>query len=101
MGGAAGPGKTTAALMELFVACNEFNSSDGPKVQTLALRRTYPKLEKTVLTRARELFPSSLYKRFTEAPGKAFIEWQTHGAFRVNGLSRMQTYKDKSVICFR
>lgn len=79
MGGAAGPGKTTAALMELFVACNEFSSVDGPKVQTLALRRTYPKLEKTVLTRARELFPSSLYKRFPETPGKAFIEW-TNGS---------------------
>jgi terminase large subunit-like protein len=76
MGGAAGPGKTTAALMELFVACNEFSMADGKSVQTLALRRTYPKLEKTVLTRARELFPSSLYRRFPETPGKAFIEWR-------------------------
>lgn len=76
MGGAAGPGKTAAALMEQFIACNEFGMDDGPKVQTLTLRRTYPKLEKTVLTRARELFPKELYKRFIETPGKAFIEWK-------------------------
>jgi Terminase large subunit, T4likevirus-type, N-terminal len=77
MGGAAGPGKTTAALMELFLSANDADfATCGNQVQNLALRRTYPKLEKTVLTRARELFPASLYKRFPETPGKAFIEWK-------------------------
>jgi len=77
LGGAAGPGKTAAALMEQFIAVNEFNREDGPKVQTLTLRRTYPKLEATVITRARELFPAELYSKFVGGgTGRPYIEWR-------------------------
>jgi hypothetical protein len=78
LGGAAGPGKTTGSLLELFVAANEFSGSDGPQVHQLALRRTYPQLEATVITRFHELFPPSLYRKFTQTP-KCRVTW-TNGA---------------------
>jgi len=74
LGGAAGPGKTAAGLMEQFHACNAFNLEDGPKVHTLSLRRTYPKLEATVITRFRELFPKELYSKFNET--KSEVIWK-------------------------
>ena len=73
MGGAAGPGKTMAMIMEQFTACNEFNSEDGPKVHTLLLRRTNPKLEATVITRFRESIPKELYLKFNET--KSEVTW--------------------------
>lgn len=73
LGGAAGPGKTAAGLAEQFQACNEFNLDDGPKVHTLSLRRTHPKLEATVITRFREMFPKELYTKFNET--KAEVTW--------------------------
>ena len=73
LGGAAGPGKTAAGLMEQFTACNSFNLDDGPKVHTLSLRRTFPKLEATVITRFRELFPKELYGKYNET--KSEVIW--------------------------
>jgi hypothetical protein len=73
MGGAAGPGKTMAMIMEQFTACNEFNLDDGPKVHTLLLRRTNPKLEATVITRFRESVDKSLYAKFNET--KSEVTW--------------------------
>lgn len=73
LGGAAGPGKTIAGLMEQFISCNEFNADDGPKVHTLTLRRTNPKLEATVITRFRETFPKELYRQFNETKNQ--VTW--------------------------
>jgi hypothetical protein len=68
LGGAAGPGKTTAMLMENLITVNEFNVDDAKQVQTLFLRRTQPMLENTLVTRFREKIDRSLYKKFTEKP---------------------------------
>jgi len=73
MGGAAGPGKTLAMIMEQMTACNEFNASDGPQVHTLLLRRTNPKLEATVITRFREAIDPSLYRKFNLT--KSEVTW--------------------------
>lgn len=68
LGGAAGPGKTTAMLMENLITVNEFNFDDAKQVQTLFLRRTQPMLENTLITRFREKIDKSLYRKFTEKP---------------------------------
>lgn len=73
MGGSAGPGKTLAMIMEQFQVCNEFSMENGPKVHTLLLRRTNPKLEATVITRFRESIPRELYAKFNET--KSEVTW--------------------------
>jgi hypothetical protein len=84
LGGAAGPGKTTGSLMELFVSANEFSASDGPQVHQLALRRTYPQLEATVITRFRELFPKSLYRKFNET--KSEVTWSNGATLKFGSM---------------
>ena len=84
LGGAAGPGKTTGSLMELFVSANEFSSGDGPQVHQLALRRTYPQLEATVITRFRELFPKSLYRKFNET--KSEVTWKNGATLKFGSM---------------
>ena len=80
LGGAAGPGKTMAMLMEQFQRCGEFNVDDGPKVHTIMFRRTFPTLEATVITRFRETFPKELYRQYNAT--KNVVTWmngsQTH-----------------------
>src|SRR5580658_5750052 len=73
LGGAAGPGKTLAGLMEQFTACNEFSLEDGPQVHTLSLRRTTPMLDATLITRFREVFPKEVYRQFNET--KSIVTW--------------------------
>ena len=73
LGGSAGPGKTTCSLMELFQGANEFSADDAKHVHDLALRRTYPQLEATVITRFLELFPRELYTSFNRT--KAEVVW--------------------------
>jgi terminase large subunit-like protein len=84
LGGAAGPGKTTGSLMELFVSANEFNEADGPQVHQLALRRTYPQLEATVITRFRELFPKSLYRKFNET--RSEVTWRNGATLKFGSM---------------
>lgn len=84
LGGSAGPGKTTCSLMEMFISSNEFNSSDGPQVHSLALRRTYPQLEATVITRFRELFPKSLYRKFNEQ--KSEVTWRNGATWKFGSM---------------
>lgn len=84
LGGAAGPGKTTGSLMELFIGANEFSSADGPQVHDLALRRTYPQLEATVITRFRELFPHSLYRKFNET--KSEVTWSNGATLKFGSM---------------
>lgn len=69
MGGAAGPGKTFGLIMDHLMWCTRFNASDAPQVHTLILRRTYPKLAATVITRFREKIPKELYASFNETKG--------------------------------
>lgn len=66
LGGAAGPGKTTALLMENLISCNEFSPDVAPQVHTLMLRRTQPQVRNTLITRFREKIPKELYKTFNE-----------------------------------
>ena len=61
-GGAAGPGKSKALLMEAILQANEIAASD-----TLLLRRTFPELETTLLTYFRRDVPRELYRSFNEA----------------------------------
>jgi hypothetical protein len=67
-GGAAGPGKTKALLMEAIGQAHDF-----PGVNTLLLRRTYPELEGSLLQYFRRDVPRSAYKSFSES--KHQVEW--------------------------
>lgn len=73
LGGAAGPGKTLALIEDHMGACSRFNAQEGPEVHTLLLRRTFPKLEATVITRFREKIPKELYRDFNEQ--KSTVTW--------------------------
>lgn len=84
LGGSAGPGKTTCSLMELFTSANEFNIDDGPQVHGLALRRTYPQLEATVITRFRELFPKELYRKFNET--RSEVTWRNGATLKFGSM---------------
>ncbi|HEY0701664.1 MAG TPA: terminase family protein [Candidatus Acidoferrales bacterium] len=67
-GGAAGPGKTKALLMEAIGQAH-----DHPGVNTLLLRRTFPELEGSLLQYFRRDVPRSAYKSFSES--KHQVEW--------------------------
>ena len=61
-GGAAGPGKSKALLMEAIV-----QADDHPGANTLLLRRTFPELEQSLLLYFRRDVPRELYKNFHES----------------------------------
>ena len=85
MGGAAGPGKTLALIMEHMVTCNEFTDPvQAAQVHTLLLRRTYPKLEATVITRFREKIPKELYRDFNES--KHIVTWPNGSETRFGSM---------------
>ena len=85
LGGAAGPGKTLALIYDHLVACNEFSDSkQAEQVHTLLLRRTFPQLEATVITRFREKVPKELYRRFVNVNGRPEVTWH-NGATTVFG----------------
>jgi phage terminase large subunit len=67
-GGAAGPGKTKALLMEAILQAHEH-----PGANTLLLRRTFPELEQSLLLYFRRDVPRELYKSFSES--KHVVEW--------------------------
>jgi len=74
-GGAAGPGKTTALLWEGIGQALEVDGSD-----TLLLRRTYPELEASLLTRFRRDVPRKFYKTYNEA--KHLVTWHNGSTTR-------------------
>jgi hypothetical protein len=74
LGGAAGPGKTLALIMDHMMACAEFSHQDAPQVHTLILRRTHPKLASTVITRFREKIPREFYEDYNES--KCIVTWR-------------------------
>jgi Terminase large subunit, T4likevirus-type, N-terminal len=67
-GGAAGPGKTKALLMEAILQAHEFTG-----VNTLLLRRTFPELEGSLLQYFRRDVPRDLYRSYSES--KHQVEW--------------------------
>src|SRR5277367_1039157 len=71
-GGAAGPGKTKALLMEAVL-----QALDHSNVNTLLLRRTFPELEASLLHYFRRDVPRNLYAAFHES--KHLVEW-TNGS---------------------
>jgi phage terminase large subunit len=71
-GGAAGPGKTKALLMEAVL-----QAVLHPGVNTLLLRRTFPELEASLLHYFRRDVPRHLYVAFHES--KHLVEW-TNGS---------------------
>jgi hypothetical protein len=75
LGGAAGPGKTLALIMDHMQSCVEFSDPEEAKqVHTLLLRRTFPKLQATVITRFREKIPKELYLHYNEQ--KSVVTWK-------------------------
>jgi hypothetical protein len=67
-GGAAGPGKTKALLMEAILQAHDFSG-----VNTLLLRRTFPELEGSLLQYFRREVPRDLYRNYSES--KHQVEW--------------------------
>jgi hypothetical protein len=67
-GGAAGPGKSKALLMEAIVPAN-----DNTGVNTLLLRRTFPELEQSLLLYFRRDVPRELYLNFNDT--KHVVTW--------------------------
>ncbi len=67
-GGAAGPGKSKALLMEAVLQANE-----TPGANTLLLRRTFPELEQSLLLYFRRDVPRELYESFNES--KHVVTW--------------------------
>ena len=74
-GGAAGPGKSKALLMEAILQAN-----DMPGSNTLLLRRTFPELEQSLLHYFRRDIPRELYKSFNES--KHVVEWKNGSTTR-------------------
>jgi len=74
-GGAAGPGKSKALLMEAIVLATAF-----PNVNTLLLRRTFPELEGSLLLYFRRDVPRELYRSFNEA--KHTVTWHNGSTTR-------------------
>ncbi len=67
-GGAAGPGKSKALLMEAVLQAHEH-----PDVNTLLLRRTFSELEQSLLLYFRRDIPRELYKNYNES--KHLVTW--------------------------
>ena len=74
-GGAAGPGKTKALLMEAILQAHEH-----PGANTLLLRRTFPELEQSLLLYFRRDVPREIYKSFNES--KHVVTWQNNSTTR-------------------
>jgi phage terminase large subunit len=74
-GGAAGPGKSKALLMEAILQAHE-----TPGANTLLLRRTFPELEQSLLLYFRRDVPRELYKSFNES--KHVVEWLNQSTTR-------------------
>ena len=74
-GGAAGPGKSKALLMETILQANEH-----PGAHTLLLRRTFPELEQSLLLYFRRHIPRELYTSYNES--KHVVEWRNGSTTR-------------------
>lgn len=80
-GGAAGPGKSKALLME-----GVFQAHDFPNVNTLLLRRTFPELDQSLLLYFRRDIPRELYKDFNES--RHVVTWHNGSTTRFGYCAR-------------
>ena len=67
-GGAAGPGKSLGLLMEAIKQAHKH-----PDVDTIILRRTYPELEKSIISQFRKKIPTEMYRNYNES--KHVVTW--------------------------
>jgi phage terminase large subunit len=74
-GGAAGPGKSKALLMEAVM-----QAVTHPGANTLLLRRTFPELEQSLLLYFRRDVPRELYRSFQDS--KHIVTWQNGSTTR-------------------
>lgn len=74
-GGAAGPGKSIALLMEAIIRAHEL-----PKVDTLLLRRTFPELESSIISPFRKIVPRGMYKSYNDS--KHIVTWKNDSTTR-------------------
>ena len=80
-GGAAGPGKSKALLMEAILQAHEH-----PGVNTLLLRRTFPELEQSLLLYFRRDVPRELYDSYNES--KHTVTWRNGSTTRFGYCQR-------------
>jgi hypothetical protein len=80
-GGAAGPGKSKALLMEAIVQAHEHRG-----VNTLLLRRTFPELEQSLLLYFRRDVPRELYDSYNES--KHTVSWRNGSTTRFGYCQR-------------
>lgn len=89
-GGAAGPGKSKALLMEAVA-----QALDHPGSNTLLLRRTFPELEGSLLLYFRRDVPREFYSSFNEA--KHTVTWRNGSTTRFGySLSENDIYQYQS-----
>ncbi len=74
-GGAAGPGKTMALLVEAITQAAQHRG-----VNTLLLRRTFPELESSVLSYFRRYVPRELYVSYNES--RHLVTWRNGSTTR-------------------
>ena len=80
-GGAAGPGKSKALLMEAILQAHEHGG-----VNTLLLRRTFPELEQSLLLYFRRDVPRELYDSYNES--KHTVTWRNGSTTRFGYCQR-------------
>ncbi|MGH9682199.1 MAG: hypothetical protein ACRD4S_01095 [Candidatus Acidiferrales bacterium] len=80
-GGAAGPGKSKALLMEAILQAHEHPGAD-----TMLLRRTFPELEQSLLLYFRRDVPREMYKSFHES--KHVVTWWNGSTTRFGYCAR-------------
>ncbi len=80
-GGAAGPGKSKALLMEAILQAHEH-----PGANTLLLRRTFPELEQSLLLYFKRDVPRELYESFQES--KHVVTWRNGSTTRFGYCAR-------------
>lgn len=80
-GGAAGPGKSKALLMEAIVQAHEVERAD-----TLLLRKTFPELEGSLLLYLRRDVPRELWQSFNES--KRVVTWRNGSTTRFGYCER-------------
>jgi hypothetical protein len=90
LGGAAGPGKSLALIMDQLAAANEFEDPvQAVQVHTLLLRRTNPQLQGSLIPRFLEKVPRELYRTYHDQ--KKLVTWLNGATTR---FGSMQYEKD-------
>ena len=77
-GGAAGPGKSKALLMEAILQAHEH-----PGANTLLLRRTFPELEQSLLLYFRRDVPRELYQQLSRIEARGDVAERVDDALRL------------------